>query len=135
MTNREPDCDLKMKVVLAGSTNVGKSNLLIRYTRDVFGGDLKTTIGVEFSAKKVQMKDGRTMKVQMWDTAGQERFRCSHVSCRSMAKAYYKGAVAALLVFDITSEQSFQNLNDWYKEVGRIAVTQLTMPARTPLYS
>lgn len=75
MKGPEQDCDCKLKVVLAGSTNVGKSNILIRYTKDVFGGELKTTIGVEFSSKLIKTKNDKTIKVQMWDTAGQERFR------------------------------------------------------------
>jgi small GTP-binding protein len=67
---------------------------------------------VEYSARRFVDKNGKTIKLQIWDTAGQERYR-------SIAKAYYKGAVAVLLVFDVTNEYSFTSLSSWYREVGK----------------
>ena len=81
---------------------MGKSNIISRFTKNEFNLESKTTIGVEFATKVVEI-EGEPIKVQIWDTAGQERYR-------SMASAYYRGAVGALLVYDITRASSFENL-------------------------
>ena len=91
-----------MKLVLVGDSGVGKSNIISRFTKNEFNLESKTTIGVEFATKVVEI-EGEPIKVQIWDTAGQERYR-------SMASAYYRGAVGALLVYDITRASSFENL-------------------------
>lgn len=75
MTTKDEECDYKLKVVLAGSTGVGKTNLVLRYTLATFNCETSTTIGVEFKAKLFRTNEGKVIKVQMWDTAGQERFR------------------------------------------------------------
>jgi Ras-related protein Rab-11A len=106
---KEDDYDYLFKLVLVGCSGVGKSNILSRYTKNTFCEDAKTTIGVEFASKRVLIKD-KIIKIQIWDTAGQERFRYINRQLRSIAKAYYKGAVAALLVYDITDEHSFDQL-------------------------
>ena len=80
-------------VVLIGDSGVGKSNLLSRFTRNEFNLESKSTIGVEFATRSIQV-DGKTIKAQIWDTAGQERYR-------AITSAYYRGAVGALLVYDI----------------------------------
>jgi small GTP-binding protein len=95
--------------VLVGDSGVGKSNIISRFTKNEFNLESKTTIGVEFATKVVEI-EGRQLKVQIWDTAGQERYR-------SMASAYYRGAVGALLVYDITRASSFENLEKWLKEL------------------
>jgi GTPase SAR1 family protein len=86
--------DYLFKVVLIGDSGVGKSNLLSRFTRNEFMLESKSTIGVEFATRSIQV-DGKTIKAQIWDTAGQERYR-------AITSAYYRGAVGALLVYDIT---------------------------------
>ncbi|CAF0765190.1 unnamed protein product [Didymodactylos carnosus] len=101
--------DYIFKIVLTGDSGVGKSNLLSRFTRNEFSLESRSTIGVEFSTKEVQV-DGKTIKVQIWDTAGQERFM-------AITKAYYRNAYGALLVFDILKASTFQNLDQWYSEV------------------
>ncbi|CAF0787988.1 unnamed protein product [Didymodactylos carnosus] len=103
--------DYIFKIVLTGDSGVGKSNLLSRFTRNEFTLESRSTIGVEFSTKEVQV-DGKTVKVQIWDTAGQERFM-------AITKAYYRNAYGALLVFDILKASTFQNLDQWirYNEV------------------
>merc|ERR1711998_690073 len=88
--------DYLFKVVLTGDSGVGKSNLLTRFTRDEFKADSKSTIGVEFATQTIQV-DKKTIKAQIWDTAGQERYR-------AITSAYYRGAVGALLVYDITKK-------------------------------
>lgn len=80
-------------VVLIGDSGVGKSNLLSRFTRNEFNLESKSTIGVEFATRSIQV-DNKTIKAQIWDTAGQERYR-------AITSAYYRGAVGALLVYDI----------------------------------
>jgi len=97
-------------VVLIGDSGVGKSNLLTRFTRDEFKSDSKSTIGVEFATQTIQV-DKKNIKAQIWDTAGQERYR-------AITSAYYRGAVGALLVYDITKEQTFESVKTmWLEEL------------------
>ena len=98
------------KVVLIGDSGVGKSNLLWRYTQNRFASDSKATLGVEFASKSVQVGE-REVLAQIWDTAGQERYR-------SITKAYYKEAVGALIIYDITKQSSFKNVEKWLKELN-----------------
>jgi len=109
MSAREDDWDVLLKVVLIGDSGVGKSNLLSRFTRNEFNLESKSTIGVEFATKSIEC-DGKVIKAQIWDTAGQERYR-------AITSAYYRGAVGALLVYDITKRQSFENISRWLKEL------------------
>mmetsp|Transcript_49404 Transcript_49404/g.143223 ORF Transcript_49404/g.143223 Transcript_49404/m.143223 type:complete len:218 (+) Transcript_49404:23-676(+) len=106
---RGDDFDYLFKIVLLGDSNVGKSNLLSRFTRDEFDMESRSTIGVEFASKTVSA-DGKAMKAQVWDTAGQERYH-------AIAGAYYRGAVGALLVYDISRRTSFDSLERWLKEL------------------
>uniref|UniRef100_A0A6B2LLU2 Uncharacterized protein n=1 Tax=Arcella intermedia TaxID=1963864 RepID=A0A6B2LLU2_9EUKA len=97
------------KLLLVGDSGTGKSNLLSRYTNNTFHSQYRSTIGVEFSTKTTQV-DGKSLKLQIWDTAGQERYR-------AITGAYYRGASGILLVYDVTSTQSFANLENWHKEI------------------
>ncbi|KAI4120330.1 MAG: hypothetical protein LQ338_007094 [Usnochroma carphineum] len=101
--------DFLFKVVLIGDSGVGKSNLLSRFTRNEFNLDSKSTIGVEFATRSIQV-DAKTIKAQIWDTAGQERYR-------AITSAYYRGAVGALLVYDISKHQTYENVQRWLKEL------------------
>ncbi|KAE8714827.1 Ras-related protein RABA2c [Hibiscus syriacus] len=101
--------DYLFKIVLIGDSGVGKSNILSRFTRNEFCLDSKSTIGVEFATRTLQV-EGKTVKAQIWDTAGQERYR-------AITSAYYRGAVGALLVYDITKRQTFDNTVRWLKEL------------------
>ena len=96
-------------VVLIGDSGVGKSNLLSRFTRNEFNLESKSTIGVEFATRSIQV-DGKTVKAQIWDTAGQERYR-------AITSAYYRGAVGALLVYDIAKHLTYENVDRWLKEL------------------
>ncbi|CAN4110747.1 unnamed protein product [Withania somnifera] len=105
----EEEYDYLFKVVLIGDSGVGKSNLLSRFTRNEFLLESKSTIGVEFATRTLQV-EGRTIKAQIWDTAGQERYR-------AITSAYYRGALGALLVYDVTKPTTFENVSRWLKEL------------------
>lgn len=114
MTSRgEDEYDYLFKVVLIGDSGVGKSNLLSRFTKNEFNLESKTTIGVEFATKTIEWED-KIIKAQIWDTAGQERYR-------AITSAYYRGAVAALLVYDITKMNTFTNVEKWLQELKTYA--------------
>lgn len=106
---KDDDYDYLFKVVLIGDSGVGKSNLLSRFTRDEFNLESKSTIGVEFATKSITT-NGKVIKAQIWDTAGQERYR-------AITSAYYRGAVGALLVYDISKRLTFENLERWLQEL------------------
>mmetsp|Transcript_17271 Transcript_17271/g.21268 ORF Transcript_17271/g.21268 Transcript_17271/m.21268 type:complete len:251 (-) Transcript_17271:36-788(-) len=101
--------DFLFKIVLIGDSGVGKTCLLARYRKNEFTYDTKHTIGVEFATKELEVQ-GKQVKAQIWDTAGQERYR-------AITKAYYRGAVGALVVYDITDRETFENLKRWLSEV------------------
>ncbi|CAJ0581292.1 unnamed protein product, partial [Mesorhabditis spiculigera] len=101
--------DYLFKVILLGDSGVGKTNLLSRFADNRFSLETRQTIGVEFKCASLQV-DGKTVKAQIWDTAGQERFR-------AITAAYYRGAVGALLVYDVANHQSYRNLERWLGEL------------------
>ncbi|KAJ8618681.1 hypothetical protein MRB53_014867 [Persea americana] len=105
----DEEYDYLFKVVLIGDSGVGKSNLLSRFTRNEFCLESKSTIGVEFATRTLQV-EGKTIKAQIWDTAGQERYR-------AITSAYYRGALGALLVYDVTKPTTFENVSRWLKEL------------------
>ncbi|SPC66903.1 probable GTP-binding protein Rab11 [Ustilago sp. UG-2017b] len=105
----ESNYDYLFKVVLIGDSGTGKSNLLSRFTRNEFSLESKSTIGVEFATRSISV-DGKTVKAQIWDTAGQERYR-------AITSAYYRGAVGALLVYDIAKHPTYINVSRWLKEL------------------
>ncbi|KAK6945341.1 Small GTPase [Dillenia turbinata] len=101
--------DYVFKIVLIGDSAVGKSQLLARFARNEFSLESKATIGVEFQTKTLVI-DNRTVKAQIWDTAGQERYR-------AVTSAYYRGAVGAMLVYDLSKRQSFDHMARWLEEL------------------
>jgi small GTP-binding protein len=108
-TLNEPNTDYLLKLVLIGDSGVGKTSLLSRFTRNKFPPDCKTTVGVEFATKTIQVQ-GKIVKLQVWDTAGQERYR-------AVTTSYYKGTFGALLVYDIFSSPSFASVPRWLSEL------------------
>ena len=94
-----------LKYIIIGDSAVGKSNLLLRYVHDKFNEDYQATIGVEFGAKNLEINNEK-YRIQIWDTAGQENFK-------SITRAYYKNSVCAIIVYDITNRESFNNINTW----------------------
>eukprot|EP00729_Bicosta_minor_P016894 gene16894-30829_t len=101
--------ELERKVVVLGSQGVGKTSIITRYVEKTFSGTVSSTIGASFFTHKMMMDNVR-VKLQIWDTAGQERFR-------SMAPMYYRGAAAALLVYDITRADTFADIEGWIQEL------------------
>mmetsp|Transcript_32207 Transcript_32207/g.39535 ORF Transcript_32207/g.39535 Transcript_32207/m.39535 type:complete len:194 (-) Transcript_32207:266-847(-) len=99
------------KLVLLGDTAVGKSCLVVRFVRDEFFEFQEPTIGAAFLTQTVALDDA-TVKFEIWDTAGQERYR-------SLAPMYYRGAAAAIIVYDITNPDSFAGAKSWVKELQR----------------
>ena len=100
--------DYLFKYIIIGDAAVGKSNLLLRYTHGQFKPEYQLTIGVEFGAKNIPINN-KTYRIQIWDTAGQENFR-------SITRAYYKNSACALVVYDISNRESFDNINTWIED-------------------
>ncbi len=100
----------EIKLVLLGDQAVGKSSLVNMFCSGKFDDKYKNTIGGAYLQKEVKLKNGDILKLHIWDTGGQERFR-------SMASLYYKDAVAAILVYDISNPESLDSLNFWIKEL------------------
>mmetsp|Transcript_19896 Transcript_19896/g.39038 ORF Transcript_19896/g.39038 Transcript_19896/m.39038 type:complete len:195 (-) Transcript_19896:679-1263(-) len=99
------------KLVLLGDTAVGKSCLVVRFVRDEFFEFQEPTIGAAFLTQTVTLDDA-TVKFEIWDTAGQERYR-------SLAPMYYRGASAAVVVYDITNRESYDGAKSWITELQR----------------
>lgn len=97
-----------LKVVILGDSGVGKTSLMTQYTQKRFSTAYKATIGADFSSKALSIDDKPVM-LQLWDTAGQERFM-------SLGPAFYRGADAAILVFDVNSTKTFEDLESWRNE-------------------
>ncbi|MBW0471206.1 hypothetical protein O181_010921 [Austropuccinia psidii MF-1] len=100
-----------LKLLLIGSSSVGKSSLLLRFTDEVFlsAEEASATIGVDFKVKMINRR-GKRYKLSIWDTAGQERFR-------TLTSSYYRGAHGVLLVYDVTNRESFESLPSWFSEL------------------
>ena len=103
----------QFRVVLLGESAVGKSSLVLRFVKREFHEFQESTIGASFLTDAVQIDD-TTVKFEIWDTAGQERYR-------SLTPMYYRNAQAALIVYDITSKDSFLKAQNWVRELQRQA--------------
>jgi len=105
--------DYLFKILLIGDSKVGKSCLLLRYADDTYTDSYLSTIGIDFKVRTVEL-NGRTVKLQIWDTAGQERFR-------TITSSYYRGAHGIIIVYDVTDQETFNNVNVWLNEIDRYA--------------
>ena len=113
MEDENTNYELLYKIIIIGDAAVGKSNILTRFTRNEFSENTKSTVGVELGVKFIKVK-GVNTKIQIWDTAGQERYR-------SITSSYYKGSHGCFIVYDITNESSFNNVEKWYEYVQKEA--------------
>lgn len=101
----------QFKLVLLGESAVGKSSLVLRFVKGQFLDYQESTIGAAFLTQTVCLND-TTVKFEIWDTAGQERYH-------SLAPMYYRGAQAAIVVYDLTNPDSFERAKSWVKELQR----------------
>ncbi|ORX58280.1 putative rab-2,4,14, partial [Hesseltinella vesiculosa] len=108
-----------IKYIIVGDSGVGKSCLLLQFTDSRFYAGRELTIGVEFGTRFITVDD-KKIKLQIWDTAGQESFR-------SITQSYYRGAAGALLVYDISRRDSFENIPMWLADVRRHANPSTTV--------
>nr|XP_015806280.2 ras-related protein ORAB-1 [Nothobranchius furzeri] len=125
-----PEYDYLFKLLLIGDSGVGKSCLLLRFADDTYTESYISTIGVDFKIRTVDM-DGKTVKLQIWDTAGQERFR-------TITSSYYRGAHGIIIVYDVTEQESFNNVKQWLDEIDRYAcenVSRLLVGNKSDLVS
>jgi Ras-related protein Rab-2A len=109
MSKASNNYDHLFRYIIVGDMAVGKSCILLQFTDNKFRHQHELTIGVEFGAKTITLNN-KTIKIQIWDTAGQEAFQ-------AITRTYYKGAVGALLVYDITRKDTFTHVTKWLEEV------------------
>jgi len=105
------DYDHLFKLLIIGDSGVGKSSLLVRFADNHFSGNYITTIGVDFKIRTIEIQ-GERVKLQIWDTAGQERFR-------TITSTYYRGTHGVIVVYDVTSGESFANVKRWLHEIDQ----------------
>jgi len=115
--------DYLAKIILLGPSGSGKSCLLHRFVKSEWRVLSSQTIGVEFASKIIRVGTGsrrKRIKLQLWDTAGTERFR-------SVSRSYYRGAAGAILVYDITSHNTFTSLPSFINDARALASPNLTL--------
>ena len=107
-TDDNKDHDYLFKYIIIGSPSVGKSKIVERFIKNTFNEKYGATIGVEFAEKNIKIED-KIIRIQVWDTAGQEKFK-------SITRGYYKSCICALIVYDITSRESFNDITNWIED-------------------
>ena len=105
--------DVLFKILLIGDSGVGKTSVIMRYTKNLFNEDYLNSIGVDFKSKDLYIEE-KKIKLQIWDTAGQERFR-------TITSSYYRGAHAIAVVFDLTKRQSYDHVKRWMEDINKYA--------------
>ena len=98
-----------VKIIIIGNQSVGKTNIVTRYVKGEFSEDYMITIGMDFLTCNLK-SDDKIFKLRLWDTAGSEKFR-------SITKGYYSNTCCALIVYDITNQNSFDSVKQWIEDV------------------
>ncbi len=111
--------DYTFKYIIIGNAFVGKSNIIYRFTEGKFAENYKATINLDFSFKNMKIGD-KIYRVQLWDTVGQEEFK-------SISRGYYKSGVCALVVYDITDRESFNNVSTWVDECRKYGPSTISL--------
>ncbi|CAL9087223.1 ras-related protein [Musa troglodytarum] len=112
--------NIRVKLVLLGDSGVGKSCIVLRFVRGQFDPTSKVTVGASFLSQTLALEDSTIVKFEIWDTAGQERYA-------SLAPLYYRGAAVAVVVYDITSQETFKKAQYWVKELQKHASPGIIM--------
>ena len=103
--------EYEIKICLLGDISVGKTSIASRFCKNTFNENYINTIGGAYQQQNIILNNGAKMKLHIWDTSGQDRFR-------SMTNLYYRDAQVAILTYDVTNEQSLENLTYWLKELN-----------------
>ena len=106
--SKQEDREKVFKIVVAGNSGVGKTNLVARYTEDQFDESYKTTIGLDFKFKETTV-GGEACRIQIWDTAGQEKMK-------AVAASYYKNSNGIAIIFDVANRESYDKIGFWLNE-------------------
>ena len=108
--NNEEEEEIKIKIMLLGESQIGKTSFIQRYVKNNFNLSYITTVGIDFQLKQIKMNN-KSIKLQIWDTAGQERFK-------NITKSYFHSSDGFIVGYDITSRLSFTNVSTWLKEIN-----------------
>ena len=111
--------DYTIKYIIVGNAYVGKSNIIYRFVENKFSENYKATINLDFSYKNIKIRD-KIYRIQLWDTAGQEEFQ-------SISRGYYKSGACALVVYDVTDRDSFNNISTWLDECKNNGPSTITL--------
>ena len=99
-----------MKIIILGSTEVGKTSIISQFTSKKFDPHRETSLSAQFISKTIELKDiKKFIKFEIWDTAGQEKFR-------SLARVFYNNASVCIMVYDMTNKKSFEELKNFWSE-------------------
>ena len=107
--SKEEHSDIKVKIMLIGNSNVGKTSIIKRYCKNIFSKSHISTVGIDLETKNIKIGK-QIINLQLWDTAGQERYRV-------LSKNYYNNSDAFIIVYDITNSKSFENVTNWIMQI------------------
>ena len=107
--SKEDNSDIKVKIMLIGDSNVGKTSIIKRYCKNIFSKSHIATVGIDLETKNIKIGK-QVINLQLWDTAGQERYRV-------LSKNYYNNSDAFIIVYDITNSKSFENVTNWILQI------------------
>ena len=105
--------DERIRIMLLGDSNVGKTSILKRYCKNQFSESYISSVGIDFETKYIKV-DEKTINLQIWDTAGQERYK---VICKN----YYNKGDGFIIVYDITNKRSFDSIVNWVEDIKELA--------------